>query len=94
MLVSFDNILMYSLTLELHLSHLRNVLETFRKQSIVCEESMCLSCEEQIKYMRRIIYLGHGCNTIAAKKQYRTKKWGAPQIKKHYQTDKCELSNS
>lgn len=49
----FDDILVYSSTLELHLGHLRNVLEILKNNQLfqlLVKKSKCSFCEKQVEY--------------------------------------------
>ncbi|KAJ3687587.1 hypothetical protein LUZ61_016751 [Rhynchospora tenuis] len=54
-LVFFDNILVYSTSIETHLRLLQEVLETLRKNKLFAKKSKCAFGMEQIEYLGHII---------------------------------------
>ncbi len=54
-LVFFDNILVFSRTLEDHLKHIVIVLEELRKNKLYAKRSKCTFGKDQVEYL----YLGH-----------------------------------
>ena len=55
MLVFFDNILVFSPTLELHLQHLRSVLELLQQHQLYAKKSKCAFGCSEVEYLRHII---------------------------------------
>jgi hypothetical protein len=66
--VFFDDIMVYSSTLELHIHHLKLVLETLREKHLLAKKSKCyiegktnaskeikMFCEQQVEYLGHII---------------------------------------
>ena len=56
MLVFFDNILVFSPTLELHLQHLRSVLELLQQHQLYAKKSKCAFGCSKVEYLRHIIF--------------------------------------
>ena len=54
-LVFFDDILVYSPTMDLHLLHLRTTLETLRFHTLYAKKSKCSFGDKQVEYLRHII---------------------------------------
>jgi hypothetical protein len=54
-LVFFGDILIYSSTFELHLAHLRQVLETLSTNQLFAKKSKCAFREQQVKYLGHVI---------------------------------------
>jgi hypothetical protein len=52
---ALDDMLMYSLSLELHIQHLRMVLETLHKNQLFSNKSKCSSCKKKVEYLDHII---------------------------------------
>ena len=61
MLLFFDDILVFSPTLELHLQHLRTVLELLLQQ-LYAKRSKCIFGCSEVKYLGHIIF-GQGVST-------------------------------
>lgn len=53
--VFFDDILVYSLTLELHLHHLEQILLTLRKNQLYAKASKCVFTQNQVEYLVHVI---------------------------------------
>ena len=54
-LVFLDDILIYSPTLELHLSHIQQVLQKLREHHISLKASKCSFAHEKLEYLGHII---------------------------------------
>ena len=54
-LVFFDDILVFSPTLELHLQHLRSVLELLQQHQLYAKKSKCAFGCSKVEYLRHII---------------------------------------
>jgi hypothetical protein len=54
-LVFFDDILIYSSSLEEHISHLKQVLETLKTNQLYAKRSKCTFAEPQVEYLGHII---------------------------------------
>lgn len=54
-LVFFDDILIYSTSMELHLWHLRKVLETLVQHQLFVKQSKCSFDQEQLEYLGHIV---------------------------------------
>nr|GEX64607.1 putative nucleotidyltransferase, ribonuclease H [Tanacetum cinerariifolium] len=54
-LVLFDDILVYSPTMETHVQHLRIVLEALRQNTLYVKHSKCVFGTEKVKYLRHVI---------------------------------------
>ena len=61
-LVFFDDILVFSPTLELHLQHLRSVLELLQQHQLYAKKSKCAFGCSKVEYLRHIIS-GQGVST-------------------------------
>ncbi|XP_039146847.1 uncharacterized mitochondrial protein AtMg00860-like [Dioscorea cayenensis subsp. rotundata] len=75
-LVFFDDVLVYSLTWEEHLHHLRTIFETFRQHRLVAMLSKCaFTCST-------IAYLGHRISSVGVeidpKKILASQQWPFP----------------
>ena len=55
-LVFFDDILIYSKSLEEHLVHLRQVLELLRRDQWQVKLSKCVFAQLQLKYLGHVIF--------------------------------------
>ena len=55
-LVFFDDILVFSPTLELHLQHLRSVLELLQQHQLYAKKSKCAFGCSKVEYLRHIIF--------------------------------------
>ncbi|GJW71025.1 putative mitochondrial protein [Tanacetum coccineum] len=53
--VFFDDILVYSATLEAHLQHLKLILQAIRQNSLYVKMSKCLFATKQVEYLGHII---------------------------------------
>lgn len=56
MLVFFDDILIYSFTMELHISLFRTILKTLKNNQLFTKWSKCSLCNEKQEYPRYIIF--------------------------------------
>ncbi|GKC45860.1 putative mitochondrial protein [Tanacetum coccineum] len=65
-LVFFDDILVYSATLEAHLQHLQLVLQAMRHNSLYAKMSKCIFATKQVEYLGHIIS-GKGVSTDPSK---------------------------
>ncbi|GJY23222.1 gypsy/ty3 retroelement polyprotein [Tanacetum coccineum] len=54
-LVFFDDILVYSLTLETHVRHLELVLQVLRQNTLYAKQSKCVFGTEKVKYLGHVI---------------------------------------
>ena len=54
-LVFFDDILIYSGSLEEHILHLKAVLDTLRKEQLFAKYSKCTFAQPQVEYLGHII---------------------------------------
>ena len=54
-LIFFDDILVYSPSLEVHLLHLRTVFETLRQHSLFAKMSKCSFVTREIEYLGHVI---------------------------------------
>jgi hypothetical protein len=54
-LVFFDDIMVYSSSLELHINHLKNILETLRNNHLFARKSKWSSCKSQVEYLGHIM---------------------------------------
>ena len=54
-LVFFDDILIYSSSLEAHISHLKQVLKTLKTNQLYVKRSKCTFAEPQVEYLGHII---------------------------------------
>jgi len=76
-LVFLDDILIYSPTLELHLSHIQQVLLKLREHHISLKASKCSFAQEKLEYLGHIIS-AEGVATDATKTQAMLQ-WPTPQ---------------
>lgn len=65
-LVFFDDILIYSATLQDHLKHLELVFKVLRENQLVAKRSKCSFAQAQVEYLSHIIS-GEGVSTDKAK---------------------------
>ena len=75
-LVFFYVILVYSSTLELHISHLKLVLEQLKNNQLFPKRSKCSFCKRQVEYLGHIISKKEV--TIDPKKTEAVKDWPVP----------------
>ena len=54
-LVYFDDILIYSKTLDGHLEHLRSVLEVLRKESLYANRDKCTLCIDEVVFLGFVV---------------------------------------
>ena len=54
-LVFFDDILIYSLTLEKHLQHVDLLLQLLWKHKLFAKLSKCSFCKEEVEYLGHIV---------------------------------------
>lgn len=55
MLVFYDDILIYNSALDLHINHLKEVLEVLKRNQLYARRSKCSFCKNQVKYLSHII---------------------------------------
>ena len=55
-LVFFDDILVYSTTMEEHMSHLRAVFEVLRKAQLYLKKSKCTFGTPRVEYLGHVIF--------------------------------------
>jgi hypothetical protein len=55
MLVFYDDILIYNSTLDLHINHLKEVLEVLKRNKLYVRRFKCSFCKNQVKYLSHII---------------------------------------
>ncbi|KAJ6942306.1 hypothetical protein NC652_008196 [Populus alba x Populus x berolinensis] len=79
-LVFFYDILIYSPTLERHLSHLRQVLEILRENQLLAKRSKCAFGEQQVEYLGHIISITGVA--IDGKKTEAVNNWPVPRALK------------
>ena len=60
--VFFDDILIYSRTLDQHLTHLRTTFEILRSYQVFIKRSKCAFGQDQVEYLGHLI-LGEGVST-------------------------------
>ena len=53
--VYFDDILIYSKTLDDHLEHLRGVLEVLRKESLYANRDKCTLCIDEVVFLGFVV---------------------------------------
>jgi len=54
--VFFNNILVYSSTLELHLNHLSLILEKLKDNQLFSKRLKCSIFEKELEYLRHVIF--------------------------------------
>ena len=79
-LVFFDDILVFSPTLELHLQHLRSVLELLQQHQLYAKKSKCAFGCSKVEYLRHIIF-GQGVS-IDPRKIVAMEAWSIPTFVK------------
>jgi len=82
-LVFFDDILVYSASVELHIRHLRAVFDTMRQHSLVAKRSKCSFGMKKIEYLGHFIS-GGGVSTDPRKTQAIVD-WPVPKTVKELQ---------
>lgn len=75
-LVFLDDILIYSPSLEAHITHLKLVLEKLREHKLYMKTSKCSFAQTQLEYLGHIIS-DHGVATDPAKTEVMVK-WPIP----------------
>ena len=77
-LVFLDDILIYSPTLDLHVSHIQQVLQKLRDHNIFLKASKCSFAQETLEYLGHIISAA-GLATDSSKTEAMVN-WPIPQI--------------
>lgn len=65
-LVFFDDILVYSSSLEAHVTHLQSVLQVFCQHQLYANHKKCLFAQPQLEYLGHVI-LGDGVSAEKSK---------------------------
>ena len=86
-LVFFDDILIYSSSLEALMRHLKQVLETLKTNQLYSKRSKCTFAESQVEYLGHIIY-AEGV-AIDPKKTQAVQEWPVPKFIKELRGFLC-----
>ena len=75
--VYFDDILVYSKSLEKHVDHLKSVLEVLRKEKLFANLKKCSFCDEQVNFLGYVV----GANGLEMdeEKVKAIKEWPTPK---------------
>lgn len=79
-LVFFDDILVYSKSMEEHCEHLRIVLETLKRHNLLANRKKCIFAQDHVEYLGHIISR-EGVSTDPAKTEA-MQKWPSPRTVK------------
>jgi hypothetical protein len=75
--VYFDNILIYSKTLEEHVEHIKQVLDVLRKEELFANLEKCTSCTDQVVFLGFVVS-GQGIQ-VDDSKVPAIKEWPTPE---------------